>query len=60
MEAMATSLVGKIGEFHSEHELITAYLERFTLYVAANSIPAEKKVAVLLTVIGPNTAKTSM
>ena len=46
------NLVGKIGEFHSEHELIR---KRFTLYVAANSVPAEKKVAVLLTVIRPKT-----
>ena len=46
-------LVGNISEFVPEAENISTYLERRQLYITANSIPDEKKVSVLLTVVGP-------
>ena len=48
-------LVGTMGEFDAATESITAYLERLEMYIAANGIAAEKKVSVLLTVIGAKT-----
>ena len=47
---MAT--LGKIQEFKSEDETIEAYLERMQLFIDANSIKDDKKVGVLLSVIG--------
>ena len=47
-----TGQVGHIGEFVPEVENVSAYLERLQLYITANSIPEEKKVSVLLTVVG--------
>ena len=44
-------LVGNISEFVPEVENISAYLERLQLYITANSIPDEKEVSVLLTVV---------
>jgi hypothetical protein len=46
---MAT--LGKIQEFKSEDETIEAYLERMQLFIDANSIKDDKRVAVLLSVI---------
>ena len=53
--AMATATVtyGTIKEFDPTVETITAYLERLQLYFAANGVAEEKKVPVLLTVVGP-------
>ena len=41
-----------IGEYDPQTENITSYLERLSLYMDANSVAAERKVPVLLTVIG--------
>ena len=47
-------LYGQLGEFNPNKEKITTYLDRVVLYMEANnSVAADKKVAVLLTVIGP-------
>ena len=39
-------------EFQPERETVTAYLERFQLFVTANTIAADKMVPTLLMVIG--------
>ena len=52
---MATATYGTPQEFKSECETITAYLERLKAYYDANDIPAAKRVAVLLSIIDPNT-----
>ena len=44
--------IGHIGEYDPQTENITSYLERLSLYMDANSVAAERKVPVLLTVIG--------
>ena len=49
------STVGSLTEFKPESERIEAYLERVQLFFDANGIQDEKKVAVLLTVIGSTT-----
>ena len=46
---------GRISEFVVEEERISAYLERVELYFGANDIANEKKVAILLSVIGAKT-----
>ena len=43
---------GTIREFEAENEKISSYLERIELYFTANEITNEKKVAILLSVIG--------
>ena len=55
MMATATHAVGRIGEYDPQSESITTYLERLALYMEANGVADDKKVAVLLTVIGPKT-----
>ena len=50
---MAKSTYGTLQEFQPECEPIDAYLERVQAYFDANEIPAAKRVAVLLSVIGP-------
>ena len=50
---MAT--IGHIQEFDPEKEKVSAYLERVQMFLVANSIEAEKKVPVLLSVIGGKT-----
>ena len=50
---MATS--GHIQEFDPEKERVLAYLERVQMFLVANNIEAEKKVPVLLSVIGGKT-----
>ena len=52
---MAAIAVGQISEFQSELESITVYLERVAQYFRANQIPTERRVAVLLSVIGSRT-----
>ena len=44
---------GQIGEFNLESEKISTYLERVQLYLEANGVGDNKKVAVLLMVVGP-------
>ena len=46
---------GQINEFRPENESFSVYLERFELFVLANSIPDSKKVLFFLTVLGGNT-----
>ena len=45
--------LGHISEFHPDNETISAYLERLDMFLQANDVKAEKKVPVLLSVIGP-------
>ena len=47
--------IGRIQEFDAETESITAYLERVQLFAMANAVDDDKKVAVLLSVIGSKT-----
>ena len=44
--------IGIIQEFDGEVEPVTAYLERVQLFMHANTIANEKKVAVFLSLIG--------
>ena len=53
--AEASRPIGHIGEYDPQAENITAYLERLSLYMDANSVADERKVPVLLTVIGAKT-----
>ena len=48
------SIIGNIGEYIPAEEW-TSYIERFELFVKCNSIAAEKKVSLLLTVVGVKT-----
>ena len=52
---MATATLGTLQEFKPEVETITAYLERLKAYYDANDVQTAKRVAVLLSVIGPKT-----
>jgi hypothetical protein len=51
-------LLGQLREFDQQKENITVYFERVALYFETNSIPEEKKVPLLLTVIGAETYGT--
>jgi len=53
----ATLVVGKLEEFDPAKDSVTAsaYVERVQLFIEANGIPAEKKVAVFLSAIGSKT-----
>ena len=51
----AGSSIGHIAPFVSEEEKIGTYLERIQLFFVANAVEDDKKVAVLLTVIGSKT-----
>ena len=51
---MAT-LYGRLEEFNPEADSIKAYLERVSLYFAANGVDDAKKVPVLLSSIGAST-----
>lgn len=46
------SRLGKIAEFDPKSQNFESYLKRFELFVQANDIEEEKKLAVFLTVIG--------
>ena len=48
----ANQTVGQMQEFNPDCETVTAYLERFQMFVAANSIEDAKLVPTLLTIIG--------
>ena len=43
---------GILKEYLPENELFSSYMERVELFFVANDIPDEKKVAVLLSVVG--------
>ena len=47
--------IGKVDEFDSANEDWEAYMERVELYYAPNDMEQEKKVSVLLSLIGPKT-----
>ena len=47
--------IGQIQEFDPKKEKVTAYLERVQMFLVANSIQEDKKVPVLLSVIGGKT-----
>ena len=49
---MSGLVYGQLGEFNPDSEKISTYLERLTLFMEANGVDTDKKVAVLLTVIG--------
>ena len=48
-------MIGKLAEFNPKNNLITAYVERITLYFQANKIADGKQVAVFLSTIGAKT-----
>ena len=48
----ATPTIGHMQEFNPETETVTAYIERFQMFVSANSIADDKLVPTLLTVVG--------
>ena len=52
---MATSTYGVLQEFQPGSEPIAAYIERVQNYFAANDIASDKRVPVLLSVIGSKT-----
>ena len=47
--------IGRIQEYYEETKSITAYLECLQLFIMANAVDNDKKVAVLLSVIGSKT-----
>lgn len=47
------SITGRFSEFNEEVEDFVNYLERFDLYLKANSVEDSEKVPLFLTVIGP-------
>ena len=49
------SYVGKVDEFDSANEDWEAYMERVELYCDANDVEEDKKVSVLLSLIGAKT-----
>jgi len=49
------SLIGQLKEFDRAKESFEAYIERLESFMKANGVKEENKVAVLLTVIGPET-----
>ena len=51
---MAT-VIGQLPEFDSEKDSVTVYVERVKLFIEANGIKDDRKVAVLLSVIGGKT-----
>ena len=46
------TVLGNLGEFDSRTNSIASYFERMQLYFEANAVADDRKVAVLLTVIG--------
>ena len=49
---MGTVTFGQLEAFKAEVESFASYKERFELYIQANSVAADKKVSVFLSVIG--------
>ena len=50
--AAVVPTIGRMEEFNSENESISAYLERFSLFVSVNGIAEEKRAPTLLLVLG--------
>ena len=48
----ASALIGNIQPFEPDNEKFSSYLERVELFLLANSIAEDKKVPVLLSVVG--------
>ena len=57
-KVMSRHFLGHLDEFKSGIENITTYLERVDLFFAANEVPDDNKVAVLLSCISPKTYST--
>ena len=51
-------VLGNLGEFDSQTNSIASYLKQMQLYFEANAMVDDRKVAMLLTVIGAKTYKT--
>ena len=51
-------VLGTVGEFDPKVDSISVYLERLELYFVANEVKDDRKVAVMLTVIGARTYDT--
>ena len=51
-------VLGSLGEFHPKSDNISSYVERVQLYFEANAVEEDRKVAVLLTVIGAEVYET--
>lgn len=51
-------VLGSLGEFDPDKDNISSYLERVQLYFEANIVEDDRKVAVLLTLIGAKTYET--
>ena len=49
---MRMACLGRVNEFIPEKETISAYLERVDMFFLANDINEDKKVPVLLSVLG--------
>ena len=47
-----TTTIGRMQEFNPDNETISAYLERFNLFVTVNGIEEGKQVSALLLVLG--------
>ena len=46
---------GKVQEFNPDSDSVNAYIERVNVFFTANDIPAKKRVAIFLSVIGGKT-----
>ena len=53
-----TGILGKLEDFDSKSDTITAYIERAQLFMDANNIPNEKRVLTLLSSIGKDSYET--
>ena len=58
MAAAPTQVFGQLKAFDPEKENISTYLERVELYFDVNGVLEDKRVPVLLTVIGPSAYAT--
>ena len=58
--ASSQPVLGSLGEFDYRTDSVSSYLERMQLYFEANAVADDRKVAVLLTVIGAKTYETTL
>ena len=54
-DRIAVSIIGSNKEFNPETQLISAYLEHVDIFFSAKNVPDEKKVPMLLSLVGPKT-----
>ena len=47
--------IGKLPEFHPEHDTLSAFVKRLELFLETNEVAADKHVAVLLSAVGSKT-----